>query len=135
MSDPRIEQEALLQGATQQQAEAEAKQQTQKQSNELANKKKKAEQPATDPRLQSLRTDLQKTKGVDSVSQPLVNKQGTAAVYTLIPTTAPSDLSNRPAPEATRPEEGVDPHHATQQASNLEALLRCPRRGRRQRTT
>jgi putative drug exporter of the RND superfamily len=88
----QIEQQALLEGATQQQAEQEAKQQTQKQSNELANKKKKAEQPATDPRLQTLRTDLQKTKGVKSVTQPLVNKQGTAAVYTLIPTTSPSDL-------------------------------------------
>ena len=89
----QIEQQALLEGATQQQAEQEAKQQTQKQSNELANKKKKAEQPATDPRLQTLRKDLQKTKGVDSVTQPLVNKQGTAAVYTLIATTAPSDIA------------------------------------------
>ena len=88
----QIEQEALLQGATQQQAQAEAKQQTQKQSNQLAQKKKQAEQPATDPRLQTMRTDLQKTGGVASVSQPLVNKQGSAAVYTLIPTTAPSDL-------------------------------------------
>ena len=88
----QIEQQALLEGATQQQAEDEAKQQTQSQSNELANKKKKAEQPATDPRLQTLRTDLQKTKGVKSVTQPLVNKKGTAAVYTLIPKTSPSDL-------------------------------------------
>jgi RND superfamily putative drug exporter len=89
----QIEQEAMLQGATQQQAQAQAQQQTQKQSDELANKKKQAQQPATDPRLQTLRTDLQKTKGVKSVTQPLVNKQGTAAVYTLIPTTAPSDLA------------------------------------------
>ncbi len=88
----QIEQEAELQGATQQQAQSEAKQQTQKQSNQLSQKKKQAEQPATDPRLQTMRTDLQKTNGVASVSQPLVNKQGSAAVYTLIPTTAPSDL-------------------------------------------
>jgi putative drug exporter of the RND superfamily len=88
----QIEQQALLEGATQQQAEAEAKQQTQKQSNQLDQKKKQAEQPATDPRLQTLRTDLEKTKGVKSVTQPLVNKKGTAAVYTLIPTTSPSDL-------------------------------------------
>ena len=88
----QIEQQAELEGATQQQAQQEAKQQTKKQSNQLANKKKQAEQPATDPRLQSMRTDLQKTNGVESVSQPLVNKQGSAAVYTLIPTTAPSDL-------------------------------------------
>ncbi|MBD0283466.1 MAG: MMPL family transporter [Thermoleophilaceae bacterium] len=88
----QIEQEALLEGATQQQAEEEAKQQTQKQSNELANKKKQAEQPATDPRLQTLKKDLGKAQGVKSVSEPLVNKKGTAAVYTLIPTTSPSDL-------------------------------------------
>jgi putative drug exporter of the RND superfamily len=88
----QIEQQALLEGATQQQAQEEAKQQTQKQSNQLAQKKKKAEQPATDPRLQTLRKDLEKAKGVKSVTQPLVNKKGTAAVYTLIPTTSPSDL-------------------------------------------
>jgi putative drug exporter of the RND superfamily len=88
----QIEQQALLEGATQQQAEDEAKQQTQKQSNELANKKKKAEQPATDPRLQTMKKDLGKAKGVKSVSEPLVNKKGTAAIYNLIPTTSPSDL-------------------------------------------
>ena len=32
---------------------------------------------ASDPRLQTLRTDLQKTKGVKSVTQPLVNSDGT----------------------------------------------------------
>jgi putative drug exporter of the RND superfamily len=88
----QIEQQALLEGATQQQAEQEAKQQTQKQSNELASKKKQAENPATDPRLQTLKKDLAKAKGVKSVSEPLVNKKGTAAVYNLIPTTSPSDL-------------------------------------------
>jgi putative drug exporter of the RND superfamily len=88
----QIEQEALLQGATQQQAEAEAKQQTQKQSDEISKKKKQAESPATDPRLTTLQKDLEKTKGVKAVTPPLVNKKGTAAVYTLIPTTAPSDL-------------------------------------------
>jgi putative drug exporter of the RND superfamily len=87
-----IEQQALAEGATQQQAQQEAKQQTQKQSNELASKKKKAENPATDPRLQTLKKDLAKAKGVKSVSEPLVNKKGTAAVYNLIPTTSPSDL-------------------------------------------
>jgi putative drug exporter of the RND superfamily len=88
----QIEQEALAEGATQQQAQQEAQQQTQQQSQELANKKKKAENPATDPRLQTLKTDLAKAKGVKSVSEPLVNKKGTAAVYNLIPTTSPSDL-------------------------------------------
>jgi putative drug exporter of the RND superfamily len=89
----QIEQTALLEGATQQQAQAEAKQQTQKQSNELAKKKKEAESPATDPRLTSLQKNLEKTKGVASVTPPLVNKKGTAAVYNLIPKTAPSDLA------------------------------------------
>ena len=88
----QIEQQALLEGASQQEAQQEAKQQTQQQSSQLASKKKQAEQPATDPRLQTLRTDLQKAKGVKSVTQPLVNKKGTAAVYNLIPTTSPSDL-------------------------------------------
>ena len=95
----QIEQEALAEGATQQQAQQEAQQETQKQSSqlssqskELTNKKKQAENPATDPRLQTLKTDLGKAKGVKSVSEPLVNKKGTAAVYNLIPTTSPSDL-------------------------------------------
>jgi RND superfamily putative drug exporter len=88
----QIEQQALAEGATQQQAQQEAQQQTQKQSNQLASKKKKAENPATDPRLQTLKKDLAKAKGVKSVSEPLVNKKGTAAVYNLIPTTSPSDL-------------------------------------------
>ena len=88
----QIEQQAMLEGASQQQAQAEAQQETQKQSNELAQKKKQAEQLATDPRLQTLQKDLANTDGVKSVTQPLVNKQGTAAVYTLIPTTSPSDL-------------------------------------------
>jgi RND superfamily putative drug exporter len=95
----QIEQQAMLEGATQQEAEDEAKQETQSQSSQLAsqskqldNKKKQAENPATDPRLQTLKTDLGKAKGVKSVSEPLVNKKGTAAVYNLIPTTSPSDL-------------------------------------------
>jgi putative drug exporter of the RND superfamily len=52
-----------------------------------------AKQPATatDPRLQDLRTDLEKTTGVRAVTQPLVNSTGTAAVLTVTPTTAPSD--------------------------------------------
>jgi putative drug exporter of the RND superfamily len=66
--------------------------QVQQANQQLASEKKKVDNPATDPRLQTMRKDLQNTKGVKSVTQPLVNKQGTAAVYTLIATTAPSDL-------------------------------------------
>ena len=53
---------------------------------------------ATDPRLQDLRDDLKKTKGVKSVTEPLVNKDGTAAVITATPTTAPSDEATDRAP-------------------------------------
>jgi RND superfamily putative drug exporter len=49
-----------------------------------------AQNPASDPRLQSLRADLQKTPGVANVSQPLVNGNGKAAVLNLIATTSPS---------------------------------------------
>jgi hypothetical protein len=43
-------------------------------------KRKKLDQTATDPRLQDLKTDITKTAGVKSVSEPLVNSDGTAAV-------------------------------------------------------
>ena len=53
-------------------------------------KEKFLESKSSDPRLTALRTDLQKTKGVDKVTLPLVNKNGDAAVYTVTATTAPS---------------------------------------------
>jgi RND superfamily putative drug exporter len=86
----QIEQAAVLEGATQQQAQAEAKQQTQKQSDELAKKKKRAESPATDPRLTDFSDDLSKAPGVKSVSPPTLDKRGNAAVYTVISDSAPS---------------------------------------------
>jgi RND superfamily putative drug exporter len=55
--------------------------------------RKKADQPATDPRLQDLRKDIQKVDHVGKVSQPLVNKSGTAAVIQVTPTTSPSSRS------------------------------------------
>jgi RND superfamily putative drug exporter len=94
--EQQLTEQLELQGVPPDQASAQAKQQvqasTKSQQQQLDNKKKKAEQPATDPRLQSLKKDLAKAKGVKSVSEPLVNKKGTAAVYNLIPTTSPSDL-------------------------------------------
>jgi putative drug exporter of the RND superfamily len=86
----QIEQTALLQGATQQQADAEAKQQTQKQSDKLAKKKKQAESPATDPRLTNFSDALAKAPGVKSVSPPMLDKRGNAAAYTVISDSAPS---------------------------------------------
>ena len=66
--------------------------QVQQANEQLAEQKKQVDSPASDPRLASLQSDLEKTKGVKSVTPPLANSKGTAAVYTLIATTAPSDL-------------------------------------------
>ena len=53
-------------------------------------KEKFLESKSSDPRLTAMRKDLQKTKGVDKVTLPLVNNKGDAAVYTVTATTAPS---------------------------------------------
>ena len=107
----QIEQSALMQGATQQQAQAEAKQQTQSQSDKLAQEKKKAENPATDPRLTKLSDQIAKTPDVKSVSPPALDKRGNAAVYTVISKSAPSDartedlvnqLRDETIPQATK---------------------------------
>ena len=63
---------------------------------------------ASDPRLQDLRTDMQKTSGVKSVTQPLVNDNGDAAVYTVISDYAPS--STRDRGHRQRPARQHDPH-------------------------
>ncbi|HEY2600044.1 MAG TPA: MMPL family transporter [Thermoleophilaceae bacterium] len=51
----------------------------------------KLTQPAkpNDPRLTDLRSTLAKQHGVASVTPPLVNSKGTAAIYTVTPTTSP----------------------------------------------
>jgi putative drug exporter of the RND superfamily len=97
----KITKQLEAQGVPPQQAEAQAKQQVSAQ--QAKDQSKQADQAAqaqqqetflastaSDPRLQQLRTDLEKTSGVKSVTQPLVNKAGTAAVYTLVAKTAPS---------------------------------------------
>jgi putative drug exporter of the RND superfamily len=70
-----------------------------------------ATQKASDPRLQSLRTDIAKTAGVAAVSQPVVNSAGTAAILNVTPSTGPSDrateqlvrrLRDDTIPQATR---------------------------------
>jgi uncharacterized membrane protein YdfJ with MMPL/SSD domain len=90
-----LEAEGLPPAQAQQQAQAQVQPQLNKQLKQISDKassdRKKADQPATDPRLQDLRDDMRKTSGVKKVSEPLVNSKGTAAVYTLTPTTAPSD--------------------------------------------
>jgi RND superfamily putative drug exporter len=68
-----------------------AKQQVASQQQKLDDQKKQASSPATDPRLTDLENDIKKTHGVKSVSPATVDKKGTAAVFTAIPTTSPSD--------------------------------------------
>jgi RND superfamily putative drug exporter len=79
----------------QSQAQSQVEPQLQKQLDDITNKsddqRKKAEEPATDPRLQDLKKDIADTSGVKKVSEPLVNSDGTAAVLNATPTTDPSD--------------------------------------------
>ena len=66
---------------------------------------------ATDPRLVRLQQALESARGVESVSPPSVNKNGTAAVFALTATTRPADpltselvarLRTQVIPDATR---------------------------------
>jgi putative drug exporter of the RND superfamily len=81
------------QAQAQQQVSAQQKTQQSKQSGKEAKTKQQEKflaSKASDPRLQQLRTDMQKAPGAKSVTQPLVNKDGSAAVYTLRSANPPS---------------------------------------------
>jgi RND superfamily putative drug exporter len=90
-----MEAQGLPPQEAQAQAQAQVQPQLDKQDQKITKQadqqRKKADQPATDPRLQDLRTDIKKTAGVAKVSQPLVNDKGTAAIISVTPTTSPSD--------------------------------------------
>jgi uncharacterized membrane protein YdfJ with MMPL/SSD domain len=60
------------------------------------------ESKASDPRLTDLRNDIKKTAGIDSVTYPLVNKKGTAAVYTVTSKTSPSSRATEDLVEKLR---------------------------------
>ena len=60
------------------------------------------ESKASDPRLMDLRKDIKKTKDVKDVTYPLVNKKGTAAVYTVTARTAPSSRATEDLVEKLR---------------------------------
>jgi RND superfamily putative drug exporter len=94
-------QQLVAQGVPQQQAQQQAtddvnkqqKQENEKNQSQTDQTKQQEDflkTTASDPRLQDLRTDMQKTSGVKSVTQPLVNDSGSAAVYTAIADYAPS---------------------------------------------
>jgi RND superfamily putative drug exporter len=101
-SQQQITEQLEAEGVPPDQATQQAQQQTKSQSDKLADQKQKAEQPATDPRLQDLRKDLKGANGVAKVSEPLVNKAGTAAVLTVTPTTDPSDRATADLVERLR---------------------------------
>jgi RND superfamily putative drug exporter len=95
LKQQQSEQQAQQQQAQQQAAQegAPPPQPTSEQSSQEAQTKQQEqflESTASDPRLQKLRTDMQKTKDVKSVTQPLVNSSGSAAVYTLVSSSSPS---------------------------------------------
>jgi hypothetical protein len=68
------------QKATQQEKQVQEEAAKKEQSSGQEDKEMFLESKSSDPRLTALRTDLQKTKGVDTVTLPLVNKKGDAAV-------------------------------------------------------
>jgi RND superfamily putative drug exporter len=91
----QLEAEGLPPDQADQQAAAQVKPQRDKQLNQITQssdaKRKQLDQTATDPRLQTLRDDIKKAPDVHSVTEPLVNGKGTAAVLTVTPSSAPSD--------------------------------------------
>ena len=115
-------QQLVAEGVPQQQAQQQATDDVNKQQKQENEKNQSQEDQtkqqedflkttASDPRLQDLRTDMQKTSGVKSVTQPLVNDSGDAAVYTVISDYAPSstktedvvnDLRDNTIPKATK---------------------------------
>jgi putative drug exporter of the RND superfamily len=93
----QLEAEGLPPDQADQQAAAQVKPQRDKQLKKISQssdaKRKQLDQTATDPRLQTLRNDIKKAPDVHSVTEPLVNGKGTAAVLTVTPSSAPSDQS------------------------------------------
>ena len=92
-------QQLIAQGVPPDEAQAEAEQQvkaqapagpSRKKQRQLAQQKAFLKSSASDPRLVKLENKIGKTKGVKDVSPAKVDKSGSAAVFTVIPTTAPS---------------------------------------------
>ncbi len=90
-----IEQQAIAAGATTQQAQQQAQTETKQQSDELAQKKKEADAPQSDPRLTKLQNDIAKTPDVKSVSPITLDSQDTAGVFTVVSKSSPSDQATQ----------------------------------------
>ena len=83
------------QGVPPDQAQSEAEQQVSsqpptKQQKQASQQEQFLETKASDPRLVKLQNKIDKTKGVKDVSPAVVDKSGSAASFSVIPTTAPS---------------------------------------------
>jgi putative drug exporter of the RND superfamily len=91
--EQQITEQLMAQGVPEDQAQQQAKQQVQKKAEpdqkKLEQDKKQAESPATDTRLTNLENAIKKDPGIKTVSPATVDKAGTVAVFTAIPTTAP----------------------------------------------
>jgi RND superfamily putative drug exporter len=88
-------QELEAEGVPPEEAQSEAEQQVKsqpptKQEQQAAQQEAFLKTAASDPRLVKLENKISKTKGVKDVSPATVDKQGNAAVFTVISTTAPS---------------------------------------------
>lgn len=86
----QIAEQGEAEGLSEQDAEAQAKQRTAAQSKKLARDKKAASSPASDPDLTKLTDRISKTADVASVSPPIVDKRGSASVFTVIAKSSPS---------------------------------------------
>ena len=84
---------------------------------------------ATDPRLVKLQDAFTKTDGIVLVSPPLVNDSGDAAIYSIIPATAPADpatadlvvtVRDSVIPGATAGESGIEAFVGGSTASNVD---------------
>ena len=124
LQEQQAQLEQLQKTAQQQQKQAESLQ------NQLTQELTKAGGDArgTDPRLVTLQDDLGAAPGVDLVSPPQINKSGSAVVYSVIATTAPSDpetadlveeLRSTTIPEATAGED-VQAYVGGSTASNVD---------------
>src|SRR5215208_7172379 len=93
--EQQVTQQLIAQGVPPDQAQTQAKQQVQKQAEpqqkKLDQKKKEAESPSTDTRLTKLENVIAKDPDIKAVYPATVDHVGTAAVFTAVPKTAPSD--------------------------------------------
>ena len=107
----QLVEEGVPEDQAEQQVQAQAPPPNKKKEKQLNEQESFLKTTASDPRLQKLRSDIEKAPDVDSVSEPKVNHDGNAAVMTVVSSSAPSSdntvqlvkhLRNVVIPEATK---------------------------------